>query len=107
MLRFTTLAAVLIAAAHPALAAPLKEYGEGDGERFEYTTELRANGIVHIAGVVLGSHQQFVLDVRPDGHVDGAFGDTPVEYSVGKKVRDTVVAQLDETRAVATASLPN
>jgi hypothetical protein len=107
MLRFTTLAAILIAAAHPALAAPLTEYGEGEGERFEYTTELRADGIVHIAGVVVGSHQPFFLDVRPNGHVDGAFGNTSVEYNVGKKVRDTVVAQLDETHAVATASLPN
>jgi len=107
MLRFTTLAAVLIAAAHPALAAPLKEYGEGDGERFEYTTELRANGIVHIAGTVLGSRQPFVLDVRPNGRVEGAFGNTPVEYNVGKSVRDRVAAQLDEGRALASAGLPN
>ena len=69
MLRFKTLIALSIAAAHPALAATPTQYGEGEGERFEYTTELRANGFVHIAGVVLGSRQPFVLDVSPAGNV--------------------------------------
>jgi hypothetical protein len=107
MLRFTTLIAVSIAAAQPALAATPTEYGEGDGERFEYTTELRANGFVHIAGVMLGSREPFVLDVSPAGHVDGSFGNLSVEYSVSKKVRDAVVAQLDEGRTLASANLPN
>lgn len=107
MLRFTTLAAILIAAAHPALAATPVEHGEGDGERFEYTTVLKSNGFIHIAGVVLGSRQQFELDVAPSGHVDGTFGDTPVEYNVGKRVRDKVLSELDEARAVAVAALPN
>ena len=107
MLRITTLLAITFVAAQPALAAPVKEYGQGDGVRFEYTTELRANGIIHIAGVVLGSHEPFVLDVTPKGHVDGAFGDTPVEYNVSKTVRDHVAAQLDEGRALASAGLPN
>lgn len=107
MLRFTTLIAITIAAAQPAIAAPAKEYGQGDGERFEYTTELRANGIIHITGIVLGSHEQFVLDVTPKGHVDGVFGDNPVEYNVGKTIRDKVAAQFDEGRALASAGLPN
>ena len=107
MLRFTTLIAVTIGAAQPALAATPTSYGEGDGERFEYTTELRANGFVHIAGVVLGSHQPFVLDVSPAGNVVGNFGNVPVEYHVSKKVRDAVVAQIDQGRAVASANLPN
>ena len=83
-------------------------YGFGsEGERFEYTTELRANGFVHIAGVVLGSRQPFVLDVSPAGNVGGYFGDVPVEYHVSRKVRDAVIAQIDQGRAVASASLPN
>ena len=107
MLRFKTLIAVSIAAAHPALAATPTQYGEGEGERFEYTTELRANGFVHIAGVVLGSRQPFVLDVSPAGNVGGYFGDVPVEYHVSRKVREAVIAQIDQGRAVASASLPN
>jgi len=108
MLRFTTLIGIsFFAAAQPALAATPVEYGEGDGERFQYTTELRANGFVHIAGVVLGSREPFVLDVSPAGNVGGYFGDVAVEYHVSKKVRDAVVAQLDEGQAVASANLPN
>ena len=104
MLRFTTLIAVSIAAAQPALAAAPMEYGEGDGVRFAYTTELRANGFIHIAGVMLDSKEPFAIDVSPKGHVDGNFGNVAVEYSVSKKVRDAVVAQLDEGRAVASAN---
>jgi hypothetical protein len=106
MLRITTLFALTIAAAQPALAAPI-EHGQGDGERFDYTTELRANGVIHISGIVLGTHEQFALDVTPNGHVDGLFGDTPVEYNVGKQTRDKVAAQFDEGRALASAGLPN
>lgn len=104
MLRFTTMITVSLAAATPALAAPPMEYGQGDGVRFAYTTELRANGFIHIAGVILGSKEPFVLYVSPRGQVDGSFGDVPVEYDVGKKVRDAVVAELDGTRAVASAN---
>jgi hypothetical protein len=107
MLRITTLAVLTIAAAQPAFAAPVKEYGQGDGVRFEYTTELRANGVIHIAGVLLDSRESFVLDVTPKGHVDGAFGETPVEYNVGKTIRDRVAAQLGEGPALASAGLPN
>jgi hypothetical protein len=107
MLRIMTLVALTIAAAQPAIAAPVKEYGHGDGVRFEYTTELRANGIIHIEGIVLDSREPFVLDVTPRGHVDGAFGNTPVEYNVSKTIRDRVAAQFDEGRALASAGLPN
>ena len=107
MLRFTTLAAISIAVAHPALAAAPVEHGEADGERFEYTTVLKNNGFIHIAGVMLRSREQFALDVSPNGHVDGNFGDTPVEYSVSKRVRDQVAAKLGEGTAVAVAALPN
>jgi hypothetical protein len=105
MLRFTTLVALAVAAANPAYAAPVKEYGEGDGQRFTYTTELKSNGVIHIAGVVLTSGDRFVLDVSKNGHVDGRFGDVPVEYNVSKRVRDTVAAQLDGGVAVAEATL--
>jgi hypothetical protein len=104
MLRFTTMIALTIATAAPAFAAPRTVYGEGEGQRFEYTTELRASGIIHIAGTVLGSGEAFVLDVRPNGHVDGAFGGTPVEYEVGKALRNQVAAQLGEGPALASAS---
>jgi hypothetical protein len=104
MLRFTTLAAIAIAAAQPALAAPHMEYGEGDGERFTYTTELRSDGVIHIAGFMVASGDRFFLDVRPNGHVDGRFGSTPVDYTVGKRVRDQVAEQLGEARAFAQAS---
>jgi hypothetical protein len=75
--------------------------------RFEYTTELRANGVIHMAGVVLDTDERFVLDVTPKGHVDGTFGDTPVEFNVSKTVRDKVAAQFDQGRALASAGLPN
>ena len=101
MLRFTSLVALSIAGAHPALAAPVKAYGAGEGERFEYTTELRENGVIHIAGVLLGSRERFVLDVRPNGRVAGSFGETAVEYIVGKRLRDSVAAQLGEKPALA------
>jgi hypothetical protein len=104
MLRFTTLTAIAIAAAQPALAAPHMEYGTGDGERFAYTTELRGDGIIHIAGFMVASGDPFTLDVRPNGHVEGQFGSAPVEYDVSKKVRDGVAEQLGEARAFAEAS---
>ena len=104
MLRFTTLIAVSIAAAQPALAAGPVQYGEGDGHRFEYTTELRANGFIHIAGTVLDTAQPFVLDVSPAGAVDGNFGDVAVEYHVSKQIRDTAAAQLTAGPALAEAS---
>jgi hypothetical protein len=104
MLRFTTLAAIAIAAAQPELAAPHMEYGEGDGERFTYTTELRGDGVIHIAGFMVASGDPFTLDVRPNGHVDGRFGSTPVDYTVGKRVRDQVAEQLGEARAFVQAS---
>jgi hypothetical protein len=104
MLRFTTLIAVSIAAAHPALATAPTEYGQGAGERFEYTTELRANGFIHIAGVLLDSREPFILDVSPTGHVAGNFGKVAVEYRMSKKIRDSVAAGL-ERRALESASL--
>ena len=107
MLRFTTLVVLAIAAAQPAIAAPAMEHGQSDGERFEYTSELRANGVIHIEGIVLGSRQPFVLDVTPKGHVNGAFGNTPVEYSVSKTIRDREAARLGEGQTLASASLRN
>jgi hypothetical protein len=101
MLRFTTLAAIAIAVAQPALAAPPMEYGEGDGERFAYTSELRANGMIHIAGFMVASGDRFVLDVRPDGQVDGRFGSNPVEYTVDKSVRDRLAEHLGKGHEVA------
>jgi hypothetical protein len=103
MLRFTTLIATSIAAAQPALAAAPMQYGDGDGERFAYSTELRSNGVIHIAGVMLASGDRFTLDVRPNGHVDGRFGSVPVEYDVAKRLRDTVAVQLGEGPALAEA----
>ena len=107
MLRFTTMIALTIAAAHPALAAPAKQIGEGDGERFEYSSELRAGGIVHINGVMLGSRERFRLDVAPNGHVSGRFGMWPVDYRVSKATRDSIAAQLGEGTVVADAGSGN
>src|SRR3954464_1901999 len=99
MLRFTTLAAIAIAAAQPELAAPHMEYGEGDGERFTYTTELRGDGVIHIAGFMVVSAAPFPRAVGPNAHVDGRFASTPVDYAAGKRVRDQVAEQLGEARA--------
>jgi hypothetical protein len=107
MLRFTTLTALTIAAAQPAIAAPAIQYGEGAGQRFEYTTGLRPNGVLHITGVLLGSREPFVLDVTPKGHVDGTFGDARVEYDVGKAARDRAAAQLGEGPTLASAGPHN
>ena len=95
MLRFTTLVAIAIAVTPGSvLAAPATEHGESDGQKFEYTTELRANGVIHFDGVVLGSREEFALDVTPRGHVTGVFADSPVEFEVSKKLRDSVAAHL-------------
>lgn len=107
MLRFTTLVAISIAAAQPAIAAPAMEHVEDDGQRFEYTTELRANGVIHIEGVVLGSRQPFELNVTPKGHVDGVFGNTSVEYDVSMAIRDRAAAQAGQDPTLASASLAN
>jgi hypothetical protein len=104
MLRYKTLVALTIAVATPALAAPQAEFGEADGVRFKYTTELHKGGVIHFAGVVLGSGDRFVLDVDRYGHVDGVFGENPVQYDVDKKVRDRVAAMLGEGVAVADAT---
>lgn len=50
MLRYKSLIALTIAVAAPALAAPQVEYGEGEGRRFALTTELQANGVIHLTG---------------------------------------------------------
>jgi hypothetical protein len=104
MLRFTTLAALTFAAASPALAAPLTQIGEGDGERFEYSSELRADGTIHIDGVLLSSREHFRLDVARNGRVNGRFGMWPVSYRVTKETRDSLAAKLGEGTSVADAS---
>ena len=104
MLRYKTLVALTIAVATPALAAAQTEYGEGDGQRFDYTTELQGNGVIHLAGVIRGSGEQFALDVDRSGHVVGRFGDSPVEYDVAKRLRDRVAANLGEGPAMAEAT---
>jgi hypothetical protein len=103
MLRYRTLIALTLGVATPALAGPKTEYGEADGERFEYTVELRAKGLIHFAGVVLNSGERFDLDLRKDGHVEGHFGPSAVEFGVDKKVRDKVAAELGEGTIVADA----
>jgi hypothetical protein len=45
-----------------------------------------------------------VLDVSKNGHVNGRFGEVPVEYNVSRRVRDTVAAQLGGGVAVADAT---
>jgi hypothetical protein len=104
MLRFTTLMAVAFAAATPALAAPVKQIGEGDGVRFEYASELRAGGIIRIDGVMLDTREHFRLEVARNGLVNGRFGMWPVTYRVSKETRDSLAAQLGEGTAVADAS---
>jgi len=104
MLRITTLFAIAIAAARPAIAAPHQGHGEADGERFEYSTKLETDGVIHYTGVILGSGEKFMLDVAKDGHVKGYFGERAVEYTVSKRVRNTVAAQLGEGPALAEAT---
>ena len=106
MLRYQTLVALTIAVAAPALAGPKVESGEFDGEKFEYTAELKANGLIHFAGVLRASGEAFSLDVRKNGHVEGHFGETPVQYDVAKTLRDKVAAELGEGPVVADATLP-
>ncbi len=77
MLRFTAL--IAIAAAHRVVAAAPMEHGEADGERFEYSTLLQGNGVIHLAGVVLGSNEDFVLHITRNGHVEGSFG-MPIDF---------------------------
>jgi hypothetical protein len=107
MLRLTTAVALSLAAAHPAVAAPVKHSGDADGERFEYSSELRNDGVIRINGVMLGSLQRFRLDVLRSGHVRGRFGIWPVDYQVSKATRDSVAAQLGEKGlTVADAARP-
>jgi hypothetical protein len=98
---------IAIAAARPTVAAAPMEYGEGDGERFEYRTVLQGNGVIHFAGVVVGSNEDFVLEVARNGHVEGSFGDTSVEYNIDKRVRDRLAAELGEGPAIAEATQRN
>jgi hypothetical protein len=105
MLRITTLFAIAIAAAQPVLAAPHEDHGEAEGERFEYSTKLEADGVIHFNGVILGSGDKFMLNVARNGRVNGYFGHQAVDYTVGKRVRDKVAAQLGEGPAVTEASL--
>jgi hypothetical protein len=96
MLRLTIAAALSLAAAHLAVAAPAKHSGDADGERFEYSSELRNDGVIRINGVMLGSLQPFRLDVLRSGQVHGRFGMWPVDYKVSKAARDSMAAQLGE-----------
>ena len=104
MLRYKILVALAITVGAPALAGPKTEIGESDGERFEYTAELQANGLIHFAGVMHGSGEQFDLDVARNGRVEGHFGDRAVDYFVAKKIRDKVAANLGEGPMVADAT---
>jgi hypothetical protein len=107
MLRLTTAVALSLAAANPAVAAPVKHSGDADGERFEYSSELRNDGVIRINGVMLRSLQRFRLDVLRSGQVHGRFGMWPVDYQVSKATRDTVAAQLGEKGlTVADAARP-
>ena len=104
MLRYKTLFAVTIAFATPALAAPQLEHGEGEGQQFDYTSELQASGVIHLAGVVRGSGEKFALDVDRKGHGLGSFGDRSVEYHVARTLRDRVAARMGEGPAMAEAT---
>jgi hypothetical protein len=99
MLRLTTAVASAIAVSQPALAEPAKYYGEGDGHRFEYSTELRDNGVIRFKGLMLDSREVFRLDLAPSGWVHGRFGDWPVSYRVKRAVRDRIAAELAGTPA--------
>lgn len=105
MLRYKTLVALTIAVATPAFAAPHTDHGEVDGQKFEYTSELQANRVIHFAGVMQGSGKRFSLDLARNGHVEGSFGESAVEYDVAKKLRDKVAAELGEGPLVADATL--
>ena len=99
MLRLTITFASAILAAYPTLSEPVRHYGEGDGRRFEYTSELRDNGFIRIKGKLLDNREPFRLDVAPDGWVHGRFGDWPVSYRVERAVRNRVAAELGEQPA--------
>jgi hypothetical protein len=105
MLRYKTLIALTIAVAGPALAETRSDHVEVDGQKLDYTTELRDNGEIHFAGVIRETGEPFVLDVKKDGHVAGYFGSAAVEYDVARKLRDKVAADLGEGPTVAQANL--
>jgi hypothetical protein len=100
MLRLIIAIASAIAVSHPALAEPVRYHGEGDGHSFEYSTELRDNGVIRFKGVMLDSREVFRLDVARSGWVHGRFGDWPVSYHIDKAARDRIAAELGETPAV-------
>jgi hypothetical protein len=104
MLRYRILVALALTVGAPAVADPKAGFGESDGERFEYTAELQANGMIHFAGAMRGSGDRFELDVARNGRVEGHFGDRAVDYFVAKEIRNKVAADLGEGPMVADAT---
>lgn len=91
---------ILISLSPVAVAAPPEttEVVEKDGLRFRYLTRLEERERVRISGQFLPSGEDFNLIVRPNGRVDGTVGDRTVEFSIGKKRHDGIVAWLQNER---------
>jgi hypothetical protein len=83
---------------------------EGRQNEFRYTTQIDGSDRIRIVGMFLETKDPFDLVVRPNGWVKGQVGASPVEFSIGRKRRDAVVAHLRnqqlEDRPALTGSAP-
>jgi hypothetical protein len=105
MLRYIAPVALALFPLTAAAAAPAPTVAEQDGYQFQYSSHVADGGKVIITGKMLNPSQPFTYTVERDGEVHGDFDGAPVDFSISRKQRDALMAevQLDSGIAVAEA----
>jgi len=74
-----------LVAAFPATADPRYITGNKDGVSFSYTEDVQPNGDRVLRGEYTDTGERFILNVAPDGHVEGSVGSEPVSFDVARE----------------------
>ena len=107
MLRSTTIVALALGFAAPAVADTARVTSSYEGEKFEYVSRLGEADAVRIEGKFLKSGEPFTFTVKPSGRVDGFVGQTPVSFKISRKQHDAIARPLkvvEPQLAAATAA---
>jgi hypothetical protein len=104
MLRSIAFIALSLTPVAAAVAAPLTPVvAKKDGFRFEYTTAVKDGERVQIEGKLYDPNQKFSFTVESNGLVHGYVGYSAVSFTVDRKKRERLLAEVGGTAPVAVA----